>query len=231
MLSRLKVALGAALTVATLATPAISAPLNATFTIDIYNFDAGGNSNNTFADAQNLVGRTILDTITYEGTLDFRVATRNSPAGGTPSIQFFFDSAADQTGITSSLNGVDLSTVDLSSGDGSGTPSFRTTTILDIRATIPLSFGGDIVHDDGISVYDDGVLVTAVNSRQPTTERTTSFFFDGGDFRLIYAAANGDPSILEVAGPPPVIPLPPAGMLLIAGVGGLTLLTRRRKAT
>jgi len=226
MFSRFKVAFGAALLTAGLSLPAVAAPLNATFMIDFYNFDAAGVRDDTFASEANLVGRTAIDTFTYTGPLDFRIDTRSGPDGGVPSVADFF---ATGGGILSGLD-VDLSTYDLSSGGGSGDPSWGRTTILDITATISASYGGDIVHDDGITLFADGVVIAAAAG--PTPEKTTSFFYDGSDWRLIYAAANGDPSILEVDGPTPnPIPVPPAGLLLMAGVGGLTLVTRRRKRT
>ena len=224
MFSRFKVAFGAAVLTVGLSVPAVAAPLNATFTIDFYNFDAGGVRNATFASEANLVGRTVIDTFTYTGPLDFRIDTRKGPDGGIPSVADFF---ATGGGTLSGLD-VDLAAFDLSSGAGSKDPEWGRTTILDITASITASYGGKIVHDDGITLFADGDVIAA--SAGPTSEKTTSFFYEGSQWRLIYAAANGDPSILEVDGPTPnPIPIPPAGLLLIAGVGGLTLVTRRRK--
>ncbi|RYH05909.1 VPLPA-CTERM sorting domain-containing protein [Tropicimonas sp. IMCC6043] len=89
-------------------------------------------------------------------------------------------------------------------------------------------FAGSVLHDDGISAYDDGVLVSLASAADPTRAITTEFLFNGGDFRLIYAAANGNPEVLSVTTTP--IPLPAGGLLLLSGLGGFAAFARRRKA-
>ncbi len=219
MLSRFKVALGAAFTAAALASPVAAAPLDLTFTIDFYNFDAGGVKSNTNASEANLANWSKIDTFMYDGPLDFRIDS----ASGKPTVDEFF---ATGGGVLSGVD-VDLSTFTLSTGGGSGDNSWGRTTILDITASFSADYSGNIVHDDGVTLFADGSVV--LDSKGPTTEKVSFFSYDGDAFRLIYAAANGDPSILEMDGPPEVIPLPPAGFLLIAGFGGLTLVARRRK--
>ncbi|WP_371038491.1 VPLPA-CTERM sorting domain-containing protein [Rhodosalinus sp. FB01] len=85
---------------------------------------------------------------------------------------------------------------------------------------------GTITHDDG--VYLTGVNSTGGISSPPMEEENTDFTADADDFTLIYAAANGNPSILEIDAT--VVPVPASALLLLAGLGGLAAVGRRRTA-
>ncbi|QIE54075.1 VPLPA-CTERM sorting domain-containing protein [Pikeienuella piscinae] len=190
----------------------------ATFSIDIYNFDANGIEADAAATAANVGAQTLLETVSYSGPLDFSVDAAN----GLSTIGDFFASGSGSvSGLSAGVAGLTLS-----SGAGSSSAVFRTTTFLDITANFASGFYGDIMHDDGISLFDDGILVTAASAQPPTTQITTAYSFDGGAFRLIYAAANGDPSVLNVS----QVPLPATALLLVGAIGGLGFVSRRRRA-
>lgn len=212
---------------AVLAAVAISTSANAasflsgTFTIDIYNYNSSGVQANSDATLANLgsVAGTKDATVTYTGALDFRIPSGNS---GTTTIADWFDSGTGTvTGLTSAVGDLTLST-----------PTFQNTTMFDIVGIFApdAAFTASIQHDDGVTVLDDGLEVAA--SAAPTQEKTTGFSFNGGELRLIYVAANGNPSVLEVTGDdlPTTVPLPAGLPLLLAGLGGFAVLRRRKAA-
>jgi hypothetical protein len=215
-------ALGLALATSVAAGAAHAATVSGTFIIDIYNYDAGHNSAEASATDANIASHTKLTTITYTGALDFKTDT----ASGAPSIAEFLNTGSGSYTVPV---GVDLSSIVLSEGSGSGaSQQFGTTTLFDIKATAfnaIIDGTGNISHDDGITFFDDGT--PTASSAGPTTQIITPFTFDGGSFRLIYAAANGDPSVLHVEGT--VVPLPATALLLLSGLAGLLAMTGLRK--
>jgi hypothetical protein len=206
-------------------TPAIAgaATLSGTFYIDIYSYNAGGTQSNadaTLANLNTLAGPKV-DSVVWTGALDFRIGSGNSAT--TTIADFFASGTGTVSGLDAGVGGLTLSL-----------PTFQNTTMFDIRGTFLSGFTATVTHDDGFTAYRDGVeLVPA--SPAPTTEKNTALNFGGpGELRLIYVAANGNPSILEVTGenlPSAVpIPLPAAGWLLIGGIGALVAVRRRKKA-
>lgn len=187
----------------------------ATFSIDIYNFNAGGVMGNADATAANVAARSAaetFETVSYSGVIDFNIGKDGTQA----TIGEFFASGSG------AVSGLSAGTAALTLSQG----GFNTTTFLDFSANLPGSFYGDIMHDDGVSLFDDGVLVTTASAQPPTTQITTPYSFSGGAFRLIYAAANGDPSVLNVS----QVPLPATALLLVGALGGLGFVSRRRRA-
>lgn len=226
---KMKHLLAGVVTAAAMAGSASAATLNSSatttgkFHLNIYNFDAGGDANAAAAtvaniDAQQLAGTRVF-TGTYTGDLDFFLDT----PGGAPTIAEFL---ATGGGSSIGFSHADFNDLILSDGAGSSDPVFGTTTFFDFTADISSGLYGDITHDDGISLLDDGV--TVASSAPPTTVKTTSYGFNGGAFRLIYAAANGDPSVLNVD--VQAVPLPASALLLVGALGGLGFVSRRRRA-
>ena len=202
--------------------------LSGVFTVDVYNYDAGGVSANARASEANIAANVLRDTFIYTGELDFRTATKNGPEGGTPSIGQFL---ATGGGIVDGLDPL-VAALDLSMGQEAAAIEVPDTTILDFRAIsldAPFTgaFSGTISHDDGFTLLENAVVTSSFPN--PTSVRQTTFDFFGGDFRIVYAAANGDPSVLKVDATP--VPLPAPLALLLAGIGGLGLLKLRRKAS
>ncbi|MEO0567487.1 MAG: VPLPA-CTERM sorting domain-containing protein [Pseudomonadota bacterium] len=121
---------------------------------------------------------------------------------------------------------------------------FKTATFFLFEASNIVGEMLTVNHDDGAGIFNggtagnnaiDGMLADNDNSGVgggtaggPTSEITTIFDFEGGDFELLYVAANGNPSVLEVE--LSAVPIPAAGFLLLGGIGALGAMRRRQKA-
>ncbi len=207
-----------------LAAPAAAATLNGTFDISIYQRD-NTNATQAAATQANLIAATAFETITYTGDLSFGTFLNSGPTEDDTTIGSWLASGG---GIVSGLSlltaGRQLSTDDINT-----TPATARTTYFDIVGIFSQGFDSVIAHDDGISVFDDGSEIA--NSQAPTNVRNTNVGgFNGGQFRIIYAATNGDPSVLRVTGDnlPSTVPVPAALPLLLVGLGGFAALRRRR---
>jgi hypothetical protein len=168
--------------------------LEGTFTIDIYNGDGGGSEGGNRVQAlesNELITGEPLATVTYVGPLDFGLG-----AGGADTIGAFFASGSG------TFSGLDEGTAALTLSS----PTFAATTVFDITFAEGAISDGNIVHDDGIGLYVDKELITDPADAAPATEASTDFGSPAGQYRLIYVAANGNPSILRVTGTPVFTP-------------------------
>lgn len=186
--------------------------LTSTFEVTVANFDAGGVRGNAFAGPINLLANQD-ETFTYTGALDFNIGSGGSAT--TTILDFLNSGSGTFSGLSAGLGASILST-----------PTWGMTTIFRFRDFDLGGFAGNIRHDDGIQFFDNGMIET--NAPAPTTVINSAFDFSGGNFQLFYAAANGNPSVLEVTGTPAPIPLPAALPLLLAGLGGFGLMRRRK---
>ncbi len=135
------------------------------------------------------------------------------------------------TGVGGTVFGLNPATSILQLSKADINDGTATTTFFDIVGLFASGFSSIISHDDGISVYDDGLEIAS--SAAPTTVIDTAVNgFGGGTWRLIYAATNSDPSVLKVTGDdlPTTVPLPASLPLLLAGVAGIGLLRRRARS-
>ncbi|MEX2519173.1 MAG: VPLPA-CTERM sorting domain-containing protein [Paracoccaceae bacterium] len=220
-------AAAAVLAAASIVGSASAATLNSSMTttgsfdLKIYNFDAGGSADAAAATEANIAAQAgnLVFSGTYTGDLSFFLDT----PGGAPTIAEFL---ATGGGSLIGFSGANFNDLILSDGAGSSDPVFGTTTFFDFSAEITSSLFGTVTHDDGISLLDDGV--TVASSAPPTTVLDTDYAFNGGVFRLIYAAANGDPSVLNVD--VQAVPLPATLFLMLGALGGLGVMSRRRRA-
>ena len=216
------------------ATAGQAAVLSGSFNIDIYNYDSEGTSGKSDAILGNAEQShydqySELMGVTYTGGLDFFRDNDPSTVG-----EFLASGGGTVTGLTAAAEDWILS-----SGAGGGPNpdasgsrgSFRWTTLFVITPTTPFDSGfyGEIVHDDGIGLYENGELVTPSGKTEPTSIVTTPYRLEGGDFELVYVAANGDPSKLEVS----AVPLPFAGLLMAGALGAIGVayggVARRRR--
>jgi hypothetical protein len=212
-------ALGLTLAASIATGAAQAATVSGTFTIDVYHYDSGGDQNKAYATAGNVADHSadLVATVTYTGALDFLSHDQSS----SPTISSFLTSNGGSIVSVTNVAGLGLGNL-LSSG------SYRATTLFDIKADAfdrILDGTGVIHHDDGITFYDDGGATGSYP--QPTTQVATNYTFNGGQFRLVYAAANGDPSVLNVEGT--VVPLPATALLLLSGLAGLLAMAGLKK--
>ena len=211
---------GAAMLAGTVA--ASAATLTGTFTVQAANV-TNLNSTQSRATLANFntafgggFGNGVTDTFTYTGSLNFGT----SDGSDATTVQQWLDTGGGAiSGLEAALGNRQLSKPSISTGDA-------TTTFFSFVMNIvnPVT-KFDVRHDDGMTIFDDGTLLGGFQN--PTAARDTSVLgFDGGEFRIIYVATNGDPSILEVS----AVPLPAGGLLLLTALGGFAAVRRKRKA-
>ena len=198
------------------ASGAIAAPITGTWTVNVYNFNAGGSSANADASLTNLTAHTgsLIDSLTYTGDINFNLAS-----GGTNTIAAFFASAPG--GLISSETTPGALNVTMSTG------TFQTTTLLDFLQSGSTPAGaGSVIHDDGVTVMQG--LATLLLSPTPTVPITSTFTSPGGPLRFIYSGANGLPEVLQASITP--APEPVSIVLLGTGLVGLGLVRARKRA-
>lgn len=184
------------------------------------NFDAawdkanGGTS--TFGDANSVA---VSDTFEYNGDFDFRVG---APQKATYSVADWLAlGTGTVTGLDTSLGNEQLSFPLIS--NGTATTTFFLFTSKNNFAAADFT----ITHDDGVALFDDGVKLGGVDG--PTSVRTTVINgFDGGTLSFLYAATNGNPSILEIDMTPTAVPLPAAAWMFGAALVGFVGMSRRK---
>lgn len=204
-----------ALTAVLAAGSASAALLTGTFTVDV---GQRSPTNTAGSAATDLNFPAILDTFVYTGALNFGTFDGSDD---TTIEEWLATGGGTVTDLDAGVADNKLSAPSISNGTALAT-FFRFTINLGNAAGT-----GTVRHDDGFTVYDDGVASGSFSN--PTTVRTTNYTMDGsgaGEFKLVYVATNGDPSVLRVS----AVPLPAAGLLLVSALGGFGYLARRRRA-
>ena len=190
--------------------------LQGNYHIVIYNGEGGGSAgsaNSQALDGNPLLGGSPVATLNCVGALNFGVP-RTPPQESDLTIGGFLDSGASSANCTVVSSVAGFRGTILSSGDGSDNPPFQRSSVFDITFTASAIPDGLIRHDDGVGLYVGEDLLTP-GATAPTIAVNTSFdsrsetLPNGAlrNYRLIYVAANGNPSILRVWGTP-VAPTP-----------------------
>ena len=229
----IKQLLAASVAAVTIAGAAGAATLSGTFTVEAVNATgmSGTASQATLANFNAAWAGTdlspgtpsafVTSTFTYTGALDFD--TRGQGLSGT-TISQFLDTGTGSSNEVASFGG-------LLNSSGSIGSSTATTTFYKFTAVNPQSLDFSIVHDDGVAVFDDNVLLGAsVGPNSVLPNPTLIDGFDGGTLSFLYVSTNSDPSVFIVDATTPV-PLPAAGFMLLAGLGGLAALRRKKAPT
>ena len=172
----------------------------------------------------------ITANFTYTGPLNFaNNSAQNSTSTGDLNSAFFSVgtisnySGSGSLGSPANANFTNLASFLASSGSAS---NFQYGSLYTIDlGTLAAGTVLTITHDDGASVYQNGVR-QGTTTAGPTTAITESVRLRStADTILYYARENGAPSVLNVAVPEPV-----SFAMLGTGLAGLALLRRRRAA-
>ena len=194
----------------------------------------GSQANNTADPARFAVvsANPATASFTWTGAIDWAdTSAQNSTSAGGIAANFFNDDGALPTNFadhasnyTGALSETDFLNSSLTiAGDAYSTFYHITTTY-----TSAGSVNETISHDDGASIYVDGLQLPGITASE-TSVVTEGFTLPGGTHTidLYYVSGNGTPSILNFSSPG--VPEPASWALMIVGFGGVGAMVRRNR--
>jgi PEP-CTERM motif len=196
---------------------------------------ATGSGFSTLPGVDPFTGQTATANFTYTGALNFNnPAAQNAGSSGDLNSTFFNSAGVGSSINASSYHGSgnfvagndDYSTIGgFLAGSGSASNflygSLYTITLGQLAAGTILT----ITHDDGVSVFDNGIQVNSTVSGPTSVVTDTVDITTTGDITLYYSRQNGTPSILQVS----AVPEPSTWAMMILGFVGVGFMAYRRK--
>jgi hypothetical protein len=181
-----------------------------------------------------LSGTEASATFTWTGPIDWSdTSAQNGTSSGGIAANFFSDNGALPTNFAdhavydtadSTLSQAAFLASSLTIAGDAYSTFYRITTTYTSPGPVTETFS----HDDGASVYVDGVQLPGTTSGE-TSVVTESVLLAGGthNLQLFYVSGNGTPSVLNFSSPGGV-PEPASWALMIMGFGGVGAVMRRR---
>ena len=193
-----------------------------TFNVSIYQGPGNNDINNANNQAEQ--GNPLIDNSYLLEAGSFTGALNFSTSGSNTTIGDFFNSSSGSSNTFSA--GVLNQTI--------STGNFDITSVFVFTGSTASILAGTINHDDGMSLYDGvGYTNTVASAPYPVNATSTAYSGLTGPWQLIYVEANGLPAVLNFditrEEAPPTTPLPAALPLFATGIGGLGLLSWRKK--
>jgi hypothetical protein len=209
---------------------AFATTLNGTFSVSAVNItNVNGTESQATEAAMNAaagMAGAATDTFTYTGDINFETTTSSDST----TVLQWFDSiiAGGVSGIDPVFGGLKLSKDDINGPNGgTATTTFLKFTLTSSQLLTAGNFSGS--HDDGLTLFSDGVIFGS--NVGPTGKVPFSYeSLSTGVFSFLYVATNGNPSVLNINTTASPVPLPASAWMLLAGVGGIAAMRRRKKA-
>ena len=227
-----KLLLSTLVTLVTLAALTGIAQANA-YTVNVSEGQTFGNGFNTTNVNPFTVGgsNTASATFTYTGSINFSdTDPQNSGASGDLNSTFGYTAGnvsnyhGSGTVSVNSAQVANFSTLTsfLNSSGSASNSQYATWMSFDL-GTLSAGTVLTVTHDDGASVYQNGLSLGQTISGETTQVTDTVRLGGSADTMLYYSRQNGSPSILQVT-----VPEPSSIILLLAGLAGLVLVRHRR---
>jgi hypothetical protein len=181
-------------------------------------------SGSNLADALHTPAGPATASFTWTGPIDWRDdSPQNTDATGGIASSFLDGFATQASGYSGTLTQAAFLASSLTVAGDAWTTFFKITSTY----SSPTAINGSFSHDDGATVYVDGIL--AGGSAGETVEQLSNYTLAAGthNLALYYVAGNGTPSVLNFSSPG--VPEPASWALMLLGFGGLGAVLRHHR--